>query len=341
MYYVYKFLNKEEEVIYVGYTNNMSSRLSNHFTNGHLDKSVYESVSRILYSSFKNSVTAKYIESELIGLLKPIFNKDYIELEHTYGTESIINNLEWKEYKRKKKRKPKGVSYNKEYRDVFNDWNEGEKIVCHELELSKKVNMFGVKNTNSVIFLFMVINHLKNIVDREKIEYTEYRIRYIGDGLKVFKPLYRVHKKEFMLMLEDGLELKIDDKVVFKSKSINNSVYVYVHKSLFTGKDLFKNILLSDIIDIKKKASLYIYLYAVDSETGNFWIDLKDFSEFCKCGKRYTQFLKDSLPKLKYTSCETTITHDKIIFDMELIRGENKLIYMDYKNKTKTITGTW
>ena len=75
MAYTYKFVNKYNEIIYIGYTGQkMAQRMNQHFTKGHLPKSVYEEVAKIEYMKHKTKSDAQVWEVYLINKYKPRYN---------------------------------------------------------------------------------------------------------------------------------------------------------------------------------------------------------------------------------------------------------------------------
>ena len=76
MNYIYQFLNKNEEVIYVGITQDIKARIrSQHFTvGGHLPKDCYEEAEMVLYSECLSHDDARIKEHYLINKLQPKFN---------------------------------------------------------------------------------------------------------------------------------------------------------------------------------------------------------------------------------------------------------------------------
>ena len=75
MAYTYKFVNKYNETIYIGYTGQqMAQRMNQHFTKGHLPKSVYEEVAKIEYMKHKTKSDAQVWEVYLINKYKPRYN---------------------------------------------------------------------------------------------------------------------------------------------------------------------------------------------------------------------------------------------------------------------------
>lgn len=75
MYYVYRFLNSNHEVIYVGRTNNLKGRMSSHFGKaGHLPTDCYKAVTRVDYLEMENRVDMSIVELYFIGKYRPIYN---------------------------------------------------------------------------------------------------------------------------------------------------------------------------------------------------------------------------------------------------------------------------
>lgn len=76
--YVYRFLNKNEEVIYVGKTEtDLRKRISGHFTRGHLPKECYEETSKIQFLASVSSTMMDIKEIYYINLYKPKYNTNY------------------------------------------------------------------------------------------------------------------------------------------------------------------------------------------------------------------------------------------------------------------------
>ena len=75
MAYTYRFKDKYDNVIYIGYTGQtMAQRINQHFTKGHLPKSVYEEVAKIEYIKHKTKSDAQVMEVYYINKYKPRYN---------------------------------------------------------------------------------------------------------------------------------------------------------------------------------------------------------------------------------------------------------------------------
>ena len=76
MAYTYRFKNKYNETIYIGFTGQtMPQRMGQHFTKGHLPKECYKNVCVIEYMKHKTKSDAQVWEVWLINKYKPKYNK--------------------------------------------------------------------------------------------------------------------------------------------------------------------------------------------------------------------------------------------------------------------------
>lgn len=98
-YHVYRFINKEGEIIYIGRTTSMKNRMSQHFgSNSHLPQQVYDELNKIEYTTLNSEVLMAMCEIYEINKYNPKYNtKDlYRGGENIYLQE--FENLEWIEY---------------------------------------------------------------------------------------------------------------------------------------------------------------------------------------------------------------------------------------------------
>lgn len=100
--YIYRFIDKNNKIIYVGKTNNLDKRYSQHFNkNGHLPKECYDSVWKMDYIKLDTELNALLLETYYINAYRPKYNK----LNKTYRPTSTQNvNLKeikdnWKTYR--------------------------------------------------------------------------------------------------------------------------------------------------------------------------------------------------------------------------------------------------
>ncbi len=92
---VYKFLDENNEVLYVGRTGNITGRIrSQHFSyNGHLPDKCYQQTTLVLYSKCLNEDDVKIKERYLVNKLKPKFN-DHMNNGSDFNF--IIDDFVWK-----------------------------------------------------------------------------------------------------------------------------------------------------------------------------------------------------------------------------------------------------
>jgi excinuclease UvrABC nuclease subunit len=94
--YTYRFLDKEDNVIYVGYTGQtMPQRMNQHFTKGHLPKECYYSTAKIECIKWKTKCDAQVMEVYYINKYKPKFNK--LNKKNDNLT-IVLDEKEWKTY---------------------------------------------------------------------------------------------------------------------------------------------------------------------------------------------------------------------------------------------------
>lgn len=98
--YVYRFLDTENQIVYVGKTNQtLASRMRQHFSgSGHLKKERLAKVTKIEFVTFATKVEMNIAELYLINLWKPEFNtKDKYDEKVTFQPFDV-NELDWSEF---------------------------------------------------------------------------------------------------------------------------------------------------------------------------------------------------------------------------------------------------
>lgn len=97
MAYTYRFVDTNENVIYVGYTGQtMAKRISQHFIKGHLPKKCYKSIARIDYIKWDSKSDAQVMEVYYINKYHPKFNK--LDKQGDRLNIQIEDEKEWKVY---------------------------------------------------------------------------------------------------------------------------------------------------------------------------------------------------------------------------------------------------
>lgn len=97
--YIYKFINYENEIIYVGKTGNIMQRIKHHFSNsGHLPQECYEQVLKIFYADVSSKYNAELLETYFINKYHPKYNNSKKYKKETEDIEVDIVEPEWKEF---------------------------------------------------------------------------------------------------------------------------------------------------------------------------------------------------------------------------------------------------
>lgn len=76
MGFVYKFLDYDNEIIYIGKTKNLKVRMKQHFLRGHLPQECYQNVSRIFFCEINGQTNTEMMETYLINKYHPFYNED-------------------------------------------------------------------------------------------------------------------------------------------------------------------------------------------------------------------------------------------------------------------------
>ena len=104
MAYIYRFLDINNNVIYVGKTSQaLDKRIGQHFARGHLPKECYKSIARIEYQKYNTEADALIMETYYITKYGPKYNK--LQKSRDLPTLELDIN-EWKLYKQYKLTKP-------------------------------------------------------------------------------------------------------------------------------------------------------------------------------------------------------------------------------------------
>lgn len=149
-HYIYKFIDKYENIIYIGQTNNIGRRINKeHFTNsGHLPTDCYIKTNQVYVATCSNKDEMSIYERYLINKYSPIYNEQ-LNNESTFRFN--LPELEWKKHEfkirlDKDKKGSKGLSMT----DVYNIFGMMSMLqICefntlkYIVENDKKINILG------------------------------------------------------------------------------------------------------------------------------------------------------------------------------------------------------
>ena len=97
MAYTYRFVDANENIIYVGYTGQtMAKRIGQHFEKGHLPKKCYKSIARIECIKWETKSDAQVMEVYYINKYHPIYNK--LDKQNDHLNIQVTDEKEWEVY---------------------------------------------------------------------------------------------------------------------------------------------------------------------------------------------------------------------------------------------------
>lgn len=150
MFYVYRFINHNNQIIYVGRTVNITTRMSAHFgKNGHLPADCYKSVARIDYLSVKTKNDMKIKELYYISKYKPRYNT-----ADMHDTSLNLNELEdaWVVYEQSKKNEPHLLEALKQKMKTLSKENKEQQLIIDKLK-NERVLLPSMQANERALFL--------------------------------------------------------------------------------------------------------------------------------------------------------------------------------------------
>lgn len=142
--YIYRFKNKNQEVIYIGKTIDLENRIKKH---KHLENKCYEEVETVEYITLNTIDDMDIAERYLIAKYKPKYNKIY---KYTCITLSIndLDNIIWTELKNHKfiKDEESLILDKFEGKEIVKSYKLYEPIQREFLEFCKKNNKYKVQD---------------------------------------------------------------------------------------------------------------------------------------------------------------------------------------------------
>lgn len=256
MYYVYKFLDKDQKDIYIGMTCDIKKRINQqHFTsNGHLDNACYGETEYVVYSKCRSYDDASIKERYLINKNNPKYNR-----VHNNKSEFsfIIDDFEWIYIAFDKEKLNKSITKSTEKNPIIYpyDWNDLQVMVCrssptnyvHELEImineiinfnpNKHELKFIIDSLNNITCSDSLINLLHELSKDKKIKYKP--IAKIVMDTEYDAEFYDKYKKNFNLEnIYETYSYILNDN---KDKIINVSTIMYDSCSIvFNSRDVFR-----------------------------------------------------------------------------------------------------
>lgn len=149
-YFVYKFFNNRDEVIYIGKTVALENRIKTHFSvNGHLPAICYKETKDIYYTKFENNDEMSIYERYLINLHNPKYNTQF---NNNTDFGFTLPDLEWTKYDFEHRTIKESESKKFTIMDLYNEYglasietivefNVRKYILLNRVELNKKSHL--------------------------------------------------------------------------------------------------------------------------------------------------------------------------------------------------------
>lgn len=247
MNYLYYFLNKDDEIIYIGKTKDLKRRMKEHFLKGHLDQECYRNVYKIMATEVNDSkYDTEICETLLINKYKPIYNTDKKYNENNNKTSFNLIDLHFEElyldfyddilFIHKEKKMPDCYSTTltkKKQCETFLDYNLG--VLKHKLGLLKKYsnNLYEDCNDWLIDELISVIQLIKENIDVEYSDIDE-PLQFYDNSITGGHIAFNVNILEKSHLSLTQILILVNSGIFFR---ITNDIYAM---PLFVAENLIK-----------------------------------------------------------------------------------------------------
>ena len=196
MYFVYRYFNKENELIYIGLTEvSPKVRLLDR-KNGEVDW--YDEIERVEYVEFNNSKEMTFCEFYLISKIKPKYNTKDTEFDLSYDI-PYFDNLTWKSWSREEYLKMQQEKKSNRRSKINYELWSNEEYKKKRIEKMRKIP-YKLYLPNGQVFDF---NSRKELESHFKKEYNM-SPRVVADLIK--KEVYNTHYSKWKHL--EGMRLE-------------------------------------------------------------------------------------------------------------------------------------
>jgi len=170
--YIYKFIDYNDAVIYVGKTGNIYKRMAGHFTRGHLPRECYDNVAHIYYAKVGSQYNAEIFETYYIEKYHPVYNTDKKYREDEKDADLSFPDVTWREFYFE--RVETGIKFLREALPYTNA----------ELRTKEQADMAVEMNLNIIRYHFFEIGFCKKLMKIADVQRKLEEIyRYAGQNV--------------------------------------------------------------------------------------------------------------------------------------------------------------
>lgn len=274
--FVYKYVFNGE-VIYVGITKDLESRLSQHGRYGdNIDTEGWEEInqSKIFYVKVANEVMADVVESELIRFYKPKYNK--AKKSKWCGLPFIEKELKWREYHLQKEKNKitdiqcfiQKIQSNNKITDILKDINA--KMKNYKFELYTET-VLSLQEENILKNILLQIDNTKNfeykITKETKEEYNFLFFIYsffMDNNNFIFNSLFYLEKDKIKVNKNILLAFNIKDNHKLEIKKDKTKEINYINKACDIVQKSLSLFELTKNLSVVELKILDVYLAKID-----------------------------------------------------------------------------
>lgn len=167
LYFVYRLLGADNEVLYVGKTSDLKRRINSHLSNSHLPEECINDIAKVEYILMKSSAMMYIKEIYYINLYKPIYNELLVANEPIFIIKDFAND--------------KWTTYTGDTEDFKREY------YCDSLEAKYITSIFKRKRDNKY---YVYIEYLEGNTKKQKLKGSFYDKEEADNLVKELKILY-------------------------------------------------------------------------------------------------------------------------------------------------------
>jgi hypothetical protein len=210
--YVYKFLNEQEEIIYIGRTKNLKKRIETH---NHLPSECYDEADKIEYIKLDSTDEGIIYEMYLINKISPKYNTEF---NKSPMFEFELPEKEWKVYEDKDE---VSIKKTKPNLDKYAYYNFNDSILYKPSYLIDYIKT-DIKNSSEILTLNCLLWHCQNCDEDLILDIMASYCYY--DHEKDYKKTFTTNLKN---LVDKTITYKCEETEEIKTISILDSLEVY------------------------------------------------------------------------------------------------------------------
>lgn len=215
---IYRFLNKNNEIIYIGKAKDLKMRLSHHI---HLPKECYDERAKIEYTCMYTMDEVDILERYLIAKIKPKYNVDFSN-KNIFINLSEFDNLKW-------------INYEDDIENILDDFKHAPSLYKNYI-ICKDMSFINELKNIDVIRAIILSTYLckDGFIRCKSRKITKSKLFKIWDlkNSKQSTITYENLISSGVIYLSDGYIKMNDDFELGSNKSVVHSDYIIINSDL-------------------------------------------------------------------------------------------------------------